>query len=1002
MATSRDAWGKERADAVKAAFYEYIGHVQINSKEKGWIILGQNLYGGQRRAIEEIFDGLAEGIHDFKILKSRQLGISTIIRALMLFWAGIFDGLTGSLVFDTAQHLDEARKELVAMLERLPDEFEFPRVKGNNRYSLEITNQSRINLASAGVKASKTSGTLGRGSAVSLNHRSELCSYGNVTGLEAYRASLARTNPNRLFVDESTATGFNIWHEIWTAGKKDHHCKCMFFGWWSHPDQIITQDDPDWEKYGIFPPTKEEAIKIEAVWTQYQHRITPEQLAWIRREMDPTAEPEGDADVVFEGDALRRQEQPWCVTRETRVGTSAGIIPIDEARPGMGATLCDVMAAGPTGKAPIWRMRTALGYEVRGTANHPIIQTNGEEVRLDSSLGSRVKLQGARFSEEPYVVRWRDGLVDCSIGITEDVGRFVGLFMGDGSASAKAGGRGNTEVSICCDTKDEDVVAECARLFRDVFGAEVYQNRTRPGWVSVRSGSGAVFRAIQRLGLTRTDIGKTMRRVHIPEFIWRSPKSVVREFLIGLFEADGFNGFDTHRVALFSKYPEFIADIQRLLLAFGITSRAVSMRKKAGDGHFYTGNQLELRTSEAKRFNEEIGFISDRKRSRINKPARTKPYKRGPINRPPPPIVFEDTVVEVVDEGIEEEVYNLTVSGDHLFDANGILTHNTEEEAFQQTGSVFFQAETLTNQSNKFASNKFTTYAFTPGIEFTDMRAVKAGNMKSVELKVWEEPVEDSFYIVAADVAYGHDENNDRSAVQVVRCFSDGLDQVAEYAWPLINTRQFAWVIAALEGWYAGDKSQVYRMVEINGPGESTWNELQALKRQIGTGYFGNQLADRGLQNIQRNVRNYMYTRSDSSHPGRAYQWKSNTQLKVAIMERLRDFTSNGILRIRSTETLEEMRTVAREGDAINAQGTAKDDRVVSLAMAVRCWDERVRRQLLALKRTREADTARRRLDIRDQVKMFNDNMITTYLGSRRAGRQAMVTQARRQAWRGR
>ena len=76
---------------------------------------------------------------------------------------------------------------------------------------------------------------------------------------------------------------------------------------------------------------------------------------------------------------------------------------------------------------------------------------------------------------------------------------------------------------------------------------------------------------------------------------------------------------------------------------------------------------------------------------------------------------------------------------------------------------------------------------------------------------------------MAADVAFGHSEYNDRSAVQVLRCFADGIDQVAEYAWPLIDSRQFAWVIASLEGWYAGDKSEVYRIIEINGPGEATW-----------------------------------------------------------------------------------------------------------------------------------------------------------------------------------
>jgi hypothetical protein len=268
-----------------------------------------------------------------------------------------------------------------------------------------------------------------------------------------------------------------------------------------------------------------------------------------------------------------------------------------------------------------------------------------------------------------------------------------------------------------------------------------------------------------------------------------------------------------------------------------------------------------------------------------------------------------------------------------------------------------------------------------------------------VELKVWEEPVEESVYIVAADVAFGHDEKNDRSAIQVLRCFADGLDQVAEYAWPLINTRQFAWVIAALEGWYSGDKSEIYRIVEINGPGEATWRELMALKHQLDRGYFGNQMHERGLLNIQKNVKNYIYTRSDSMSPGHAWQFKTNTQLKVAIFERLRDFTSNGMLRIRSQDTLEEMKTVTREGDSIAAQGSAKDDRVFSLAMGVRVWDERVRRLLVNVRRTRANDEMKRRHSIADQVTLFNNAQFDAFLSGRMAQRRAILRAARQRRW---
>jgi hypothetical protein len=631
---ANERWSPEYAERMKETFYEFLSHTWVKSKELGWITLSrENLYGAQVMIIETIFEGLGRDIHDFKILKSRQLGSSTIIRALGLFWLGVFE-MTGSLLFDTAQHLDEARQELIDMLERMPESFKFPRKARDNRYSLSLENRSRINLLSVGVKESKGGKALGSSSAIAFAHRSELCSYGNTAGLEGYRHSLARTNPNRLFIDESTAKGYGYWHEVYEEGKKDHRCITLFAGWWSHPSQKIDRDDPDFAKYGLFPCTREEIVKIRQVKAQYGHDITPEQLAWIRREMNPTADVDGDAEPDFTGDAGRLENQPW-----------------------------------------------------------------------------------------------------------------------------------------------------------------------------------------------------------------------------------------------------------------------------------------------------------------------------------------------------------------------------TEEDAWQMTGAVFFDSESLGKQAHTNVSRKYKTYSYVTGTEFTDFRVFPAPNQKSVQLKVWEEPVEESVYVVAADVAFGHSEYNDRSAVQVLRCFADGIDQVAEYAWPLIDSRQFAWVIASLEGWYAGDKSEVYRIIEINGPGEATWRELVSLRQQLRFGYFGKAGEERGLARIQQNVRNYFYTRSDSMTPGHAAMWKTTQQLKVAIFERLRDFTNNGMLRIRSQETLEECRTITRDGDSIEAQGSAKDDRVFSLALGVRCWDERARRGLITAKRTREYETARRRLSIIDQHQMFRDNLFQTFLNGQQTARRRALQAARRNSW---
>lgn len=629
-------WNPDKVAVFRAAFEEFLGHVRINSKELGNICLGDNLYRAQTRFLDQLFAGLSDDKHDFKHLKSRQLGVSTITRALALFWMGMHHGLRGYMVMDTDSHKEEARLEILQMIDSLPPRLAFPRVKRQNRYLIELADGSLLNLASAGVKQGKSSGVLGRSSGINFVIASEMCSWENTEGLEAFKNALAQDFENRLYIWESTGRGYNQWWEMWTEARKDDvHQVCMFSGWWAKDNQVIRQDDPDWLRYGVWPLTDREKKKIQAVYQMYGWEITPEQLAWVRRHADPNARMEGDNAPEFEPSQLRLIEQPW-----------------------------------------------------------------------------------------------------------------------------------------------------------------------------------------------------------------------------------------------------------------------------------------------------------------------------------------------------------------------------TEDDAFAMTGATFFDPETLTDQATKHTSQRFKTYSYSTGIEFTECRIFPSVNKRSTELKVWEPPEDDGVYVIASDVAFGINEKNDRSAIQVVRCFADGMDQVAEYAWPLINSRAFGWVIASLLGWYAGDHAEVFNILEINGPGEATWNELQSLKRQLAHGYQIKDAEDRDLRNIFKNVHNYIYNRSDSMGPGHAWQWKTNTQTKVTIMERLRDFVSNGMLRVRSIETLEEMRSVARDGDSIEAQGNNKDDRVLALALAVRCWEDRARRGMLARKQTREVVRARKVLTVKDQFKMFNESQLTDFFAKKAHARVMAQRELLRQRFR--
>lgn len=630
-------WSRQKRLAFEQAFYAYLDQAEINSKDHGEpIILGQHLMYGQRVFVTAIFDGLEQDIHDFYCLKSRQLGITTIIRALCAFFLGVHRGLTGALVFDTNENKNLARDELVTIIKALPDRLKFPGIAKDNRDGLTLANSSKILFKSAGIKKTKTSGTLGRSAGVSLAHLSELCSYDNQEGLISFRESLSDINPNRLYIYESTARGYNMWNEMWKVARKDtRHCICVFIGWWAKDSHRIDRDDRDWEFYGSQPPTKEEQAKIDLVKELYNFEVSQEQLAWYRRAMDPSATDEEEVEAGFEADSYQKQEQPW----------------------------------------------------------------------------------------------------------------------------------------------DED-------------------------------------------------------------------------------------------------------------------------------------------------------------------------------------------------------------------------------EAFQQTGSTFFAAESLKDQTDRWVSRKFTPYMFLGGTEFSDMKVYKAETTRNIELKVWEPPTQGAVYVLGVDPAYGENEMNDRSSIQVLRCYADGVDQVAEYAYPMITTRHFAHVIAGIMAWYGNEPlSEVHYILEINGPGGDVLAELKSLKFQIENGYAP--LEEQGLRNIFRNVKQFIYARPDSmTGGGSAWHWKTSPQNKESIMEGLRGYFSNQQLRIRSHDLIDEMKTVTRDGSSIAAEGNQKDDRVLAMAMAIHYWSTKIRRNLIVQKRTRSAEAAKKQLSIIDTTQLFNQNMMSAFMGQKQQSRIQAQRLAMKNAWR--
>lgn len=283
-------------------FKDFMGELRIQSKEvaaddeRGSQL---KLWGSQRIFLEQICAGMDDGVRNFFCLKSRQLGCTTISLAIDLFWLAMHPRMLGVVVADTEANRDFFRKTLQNYHKSLPEEFvagDFEKIKDNSNY-MEFSNGSRLDFLVAGTR--KT--TWGEGRGYTLAHCTEVAKYGTSEGISSFVETLAEAHPDRLFIWESTALGFNHWKEMYEAGEEDLYTKKSFFiGWWSKEINSISKKDPRFGVYG-YPPDAEERQKIELVRERHNIIISPEMLAWRRQKDADSSRSKADND----------QNQPW-------------------------------------------------------------------------------------------------------------------------------------------------------------------------------------------------------------------------------------------------------------------------------------------------------------------------------------------------------------------------------------------------------------------------------------------------------------------------------------------------------------------------------------------------------------------------------------------------------------------------------------------------------------------------------------------------------------------
>lgn len=279
-------------------FYEFLKYIRINSKEvQATDKFGAplNLWKSQEMAIQCIVNGMKKGAHTFQFGKARQQGISTVIEALDIFWLATHNGMMGAYVIDKEKNLPAIRDKIKRYFQSFPPGFFGKKfaIENNNREFLLFSNNSRLDFLVAGVGKKATH--WGEGKGYAFAHLTEVAKYGSPESLSSFRSTLSETNPDRLFIYESTSCGLNHWKEQWEEFGRDKFGKRrLFIGWWGNDFNIIPKSDPRYRVYGAAEPDPLERELLEKVERDYGYKITREQLAWYRYKQSDTTVTEAD------------------------------------------------------------------------------------------------------------------------------------------------------------------------------------------------------------------------------------------------------------------------------------------------------------------------------------------------------------------------------------------------------------------------------------------------------------------------------------------------------------------------------------------------------------------------------------------------------------------------------------------------------------------------------------------------------------------------------------
>ena len=310
----------------------------------------------------------------------------------------------------------------------------------------------------------------------------------------------------------------------------------------------------------------------------------------------------------------------YCVAKGTRIATERGLVPIEEVE--LSDRVC--LENGVTtpisgiirrGKLPIIKLTLKNGYTLKATELHRIRVIDVRGNYIWRRIGELEKTDFVVIQPSQGISQRKDYEILPDVEFThhnnlsfqspklanENLALFFGYICGDGSYSKRT-------IKWVVNQQDIDLYEKIDKLAANLFGIEIHRRPPYRGVFESMVNSTPLVSWCRDLNISKDCV---------PDFLWKSKKTVVAAFLRGLFESDGsVTNSDTGKVSLAASREVLARDVHQLLLALGIPS-TLRHQKETGPGKKFSCWSVSIVAGGLQKFADEIGFISIRKKQKL-------------------------------------------------------------------------------------------------------------------------------------------------------------------------------------------------------------------------------------------------------------------------------------------------------------------------------------------------------------------------------------------------